>query len=191
MRISDVSRRGVAVVEPATTVAEAARIMLSGAARAVVVVAEDGRIVGILTERDIVARVVSRDRPLSTPVDLVMTPEPVTIPASVSTAAAYTVLLEHGLRRLPVVEDGKVVGLIELDDLVSELTGEVLSTYRRCPHCGDEQLRVVNDGESTNLLCLKCRNCWHAERGHLVRVDPDTCPGCPDTFFCHFPEVES
>ena len=186
---ADVAARGtLVVVEPEATVADAARVMLSGDARAVVV-AREGRIVGIVTERDIIARIVSRDLPLSTPVRKVMTPEPVTLPASASVGQAYATLREHGLRRLPLVDGGNVVGVLELDDLVSELTSDAFSVYSQCPHCGGDQLRVVTDGESSKLLCLQCRNCWHLEQGGLVRVDPETCPGCPDRVFCRFPSV--
>ena len=73
MRVLDVAgHRTVAIVEPDTTVADAARIMLTCDAR-VAVVASHGRPVGILTDRDIVARVVTRELPLSTPVGAVMT----------------------------------------------------------------------------------------------------------------------
>jgi CBS-domain-containing membrane protein len=188
MQASVAARGTLAVVGPEATVADAARVMLSGDARAVVV-AQEGRVVGIVTERDIIARVVSQDLPLSTPVRTVMTPEPVTLPAAASVSQAYATLREHGLRRLPLVDGVNVVGLLELDDLVSELTGDAFSDYRQCPHCGGEQLRVVTDGESSKLLCLECRNCWHIEQGGLVRVDPETCPGCPDRFFCRFPSV--
>jgi len=188
VRASAAARGTLAIVEPAATVADAARVMLAGDARAVVV-AEKGRVVGIVTERDIIARVVSRDLPLSTPVRKVMTPEPVTLPASASVRQAYATLPEHGLRRVPLVDGGNVVGLLELDDLVSELTGDTYSAYRQCPHCGGEQLRVVTDGESSKLLCLQCRNCWQLDQGDLVRVDPETCPGCPDRVFCRFPSV--
>lgn len=188
MRASVAARRTLAIVEPETTVADAARVMLSGDARAVVV-AQEGRVVGIVTGRDIVARVVSRELPLSTPVRTVMTPDPVTLPASASVSQAYATLREHGLRRLPVMDGGNVVALLELADLVRELTGDAFSAYRQCPHCGGEQLRVVTDGESSKFLCLQCRNCWHIEQGGLVRVDPETCPGCPDRVFCRFPSV--
>lgn len=188
MRANVVARGTLTIVEPDATVADAARIMLSSDARAVVV-AHEGRLVGIMTERDILARVVSRGLPVTTPVRTVMTPEPVTIPASASVSQAYASLREHGLRRTPLLDGDHVVGLLELDDLVSELTGDAYSAYRQCPHCGGEQLRVVTDGESSKLLCLQCRTCWRREQDGLVQVDSETCPGCPDRFFCRFPSV--
>jgi hypothetical protein len=47
-----------------------------------------------------------------------------------------------------------------------------------CPACTG-RLRAVSDGEMTNFLCRQCGRCWHVELGHISRVDPTTCPGCP------------
>ncbi len=195
-------RRPFATVGPGATVADVARIMLSIDARAVVV-SQRGRLVGILTERDVIARVVARELPLSTPVEAVMTSDPVTLPASASAREAYSALRDHQVRQLPLVVEDRVVGLLVRDDLISELMGDpfadvpegtdglaqVLDLYRHCPHCGADHLRAVEDGRSANLLCMKCRQCWHPDHGSLLRVDPDTCPGCPDRRFCRFPLV--
>ena len=189
MHARDAAQTTPTVVDPGTSVADAARLMLSGDSRTVIVV-EDDRVVGLLTERDIIARVVSRGLDLHIPVGLVMTPDPVTLPASESLISAYAVMREHGLRRLPLLEGERLAGLLLLDDLTSEVTVDTLTTYGHCPSCGGGQLRPVSDGESSNLLCLGCRHCWRPERGELVRVDPVTCPGCPDRMFCQYPTVE-
>lgn len=189
MLARDAAHGTPAVVDPDTGVAEAARRMLAGDDRTVIVV-DSGRVVGILTERDMIARVVSRDLHLSIPVGVVMTPDPLTLPASAPLVHAYAVLREHGFKRLPLVDsDQGLVGLLRLEDLTSELTAETLTTYGQCPHCGGRQLRPVNNGETSNLFCLRCRACWRPEHGELVRVDPDTCPGCPDQIACRFPEI--
>jgi len=53
-----------------------------------------------------------------------------------------------------------------------------LGAATRCPACLG-RLRAVSDGEMTNFLCRQCGRCWHVELGHVSRVDPTTCPGCP------------
>jgi hypothetical protein len=65
----------------------------------------------------------------------------------------------------------------------------LLEAYRHCPECGGSQLRVVTDGEMTNMLCLSCHRCWHPEAGFLSRVDPFTCPGCSNLGLCLSPIV--
>jgi uncharacterized protein YbjT (DUF2867 family) len=53
-----------------------------------------------------------------------------------------------------------------------------------CPACGSTQLQTVTDGEYTNFLCERCARCWHIDLGHVSRVDPSSCPGCPRRGFC-------
>lgn len=60
----------------------------------------------------------------------------------------------------------------------------LLSAYMQCPGCGSQRLRVVTDGQLTNLLCLGCRRCWHPKRGFMVPVDPASCPGCSSASLC-------
>ncbi len=113
---------------PDTTVAKAAKLMAGNNVGAVVVVA-DQRIVGIFTERDLVFRVVARGLDVqSTRLSEVMTPSPRTIAPDKPFGSALLVMHESGFRHLPVVDKGKLVGIVsarmamdpELEDFVSE-----------------------------------------------------------------------
>ena len=53
-----------------------------------------------------------------------------------------------------------------------------------CPGCNAVGLLAVSDGWDTNFLCPTCGACWHFELGWISRVDPTTCPGCPDRDVC-------
>lgn len=53
-----------------------------------------------------------------------------------------------------------------------------------CPGCGGDRLRAVTDGEVTNFLCQGCGRCWHVSLGWVSRVDPLSCPGCPEREAC-------
>jgi len=53
-----------------------------------------------------------------------------------------------------------------------------------CPECGNGRLEAVFDGETSNLLCRSCGNCWHSELSWVQRVDPATCPGCASRNVC-------
>lgn len=64
-----------------------------------------------------------------------------------------------------------------------ENTYHVVPSIGPCPECG-HGLRVVTDGETTNLLCPTCGVCWHDELGWIRRVDPETCPGCSSRGIC-------
>lgn len=103
---------------PDTTVKQAAETM---AARkiAAVVVCQDGKLAGIMTERDVTTRVVARGLdPATTKVTEVMTANPDTLRPDDDPAHALRMMREHGYRHLPVVgDDGHVIGMVSVRDL--------------------------------------------------------------------------
>lgn len=84
-----------------------------------VLVVDDGRLVGIFTERDVLVRVVGANRnPMTTPVSFVMTHNPVSIDSSTT---VQEVLDAHGgkeFRHLPVIDDGHLIGMISFRDIL-------------------------------------------------------------------------
>lgn len=87
-----------------------------------VLVCRDDTLIGIFTERDLIARVVAVGRDLDTPLLEVMTANPDTIAADAPIIAAIRQMSEFGYRHLPVVENERVMGLLSLRDLpVAEL----------------------------------------------------------------------
>lgn len=104
-------------VTPTTKVAEAVRLMVEHRIGSLVVL-EGERLVGIFTERDALLRVLHpRRSPETTQVSEVMTANPVTVTPIVTVEEAMGIMTERRLRRLPVIEDGKMVGLISIGDL--------------------------------------------------------------------------
>ena len=80
---------------------------------------EDGRVVGIFTERDVLVRVVGVDKnPHTTRVAEVMTRDPLCIKQSMSTKDVMAVATNKRCRHFPVVENDRLVGLISIGDLV-------------------------------------------------------------------------
>ena len=94
-----------------------------------VLVVEEKRLIGIFSERDVVFRVVARGLdPATTPLLQVMTPEPKTIKPNNTFGYAMTLMHENGFRHLPVIDEGKVIGIVsarsaldpELEEFVCE-----------------------------------------------------------------------
>jgi CBS domain-containing protein len=84
-----------------------------------VLVMEGGVLVGIFTERDVLMRVVAADRdPKNTPVAHVMTRSPVTIPSSMTIEEVMDMHSGKHFRHLPVVENGRVIGMISVRDIL-------------------------------------------------------------------------
>jgi len=133
MRAIDIVRGLPVVAEPGDTLEHTARLMASNHVDAVVVV-EGHRPAGIVTERDLVVRGLARGLPVDARVDAVMTTDPITLDAGTDAAEAYFTLCRRALHRLPLVDDGRLVGVLTLDDyldappelvqLVHRVTGE-------------------------------------------------------------------
>lgn len=99
-----------------TTVSEAARLMKQRHVGAVMVV-EDGKLVGVFTERDALFRVVAEGRDTkTTPLAGVMTHNPKTCNPDQAFAHALQMMYDGGFRHVPVVENGKPVGIVSVRD---------------------------------------------------------------------------
>ncbi len=144
MSVERCCRRDPVTVSPEASVREAAPLMQSRGV-GMVVVDEAWPVVGIVTDRDLLRRVVlpARD-PDATPGGEVMSGSPVTADCEEPLEALLARMVEAGIRRRPVLEDGRLAGLVRLDGLVSELArelgevreairGEVLGPRRAAP----------------------------------------------------------
>jgi CBS domain-containing protein len=110
--------RKVVTVSPHASVREAARLMREHNIGTLVVV-DEGYPVGIITERDLATRVVALDLSGDTPVEDVMSTQLITVSESTSIENVLDTMQKHGFRRLPVLKDGKLVGILTLRDILS------------------------------------------------------------------------
>jgi CBS domain-containing protein len=114
----------VYAVAPDTTVLDALRLMADKDVGAVVVLSK-GQLAGIFTERDYARKVVlegkaSKDLPVAE----IMSTDVVTIDPSWTTDRCMALMDERRIRHLPVVEDGKVVGVVSIRSVVSAIVAE-------------------------------------------------------------------
>jgi len=131
-RIKDVmERKKLLTAPPETTVRQAAKLMAKRKVGAVMVV-EDGRLVGIFTERDAVARVLARDRDARTArLADVMTPAPQTVGPDRSFGYALLMMHDNGYRHVPVVENGKLIGIVSARNALDPDLEEFVAESRR------------------------------------------------------------
>ncbi|PWC41749.1 CBS domain-containing protein [Azospirillum sp. TSO22-1] len=127
-RIQDVMRvHEVAILPPSATVHAAAEAMASRHQCAVLIMATD-RLDGILTEQDVVRRVVAERRdPDKVTLAEVMTPCPDTISPTDAALKGLRMMEDGGYRHLPVIHKGRVVGLISRVDFIGEEKTELES----------------------------------------------------------------
>jgi CBS domain-containing protein len=108
---------GVVSVRPDASLVEAAQLMRAQDIGDVLV-AGDHALIGVLTDRDIALRAVANGAdPLTVSARSVCTPDPVVVGPDDAVAAAVALMRDHAVRRLPVVEDGRAVGMVSLGDL--------------------------------------------------------------------------
>ena len=112
--VADVMVKDVLTVEPSSSIGEAAEKMNAAGVGAVVVVEDFVRIVGIVTERDLLRAVASRARAAEARVRQWMTPDPLTIEPETSIEDAAEIMFKHNFRHLPVVKEGRALGIVSL-----------------------------------------------------------------------------
>ncbi len=110
-------------VPPACTLVEAGGLMGSHGVGSLLVVDGD-RLVGIITDRDITVRGIGEGKPPTADVGSVMTVDPVTIQGSADVFEAFKVFKTASARRLPVLEEEELAGIISVDDLLISLVVE-------------------------------------------------------------------
>ena len=118
-RVRDVMTPHPLVLRQTASVLDAARAMADANIGPVLVVDRQEALCGVVTDRDIVVRVVATRRKLeSTMLSEVCTQEAATVSPSDSVGDAVRLMRQHAVRRLPVVESGRPVGIVSLGDLV-------------------------------------------------------------------------
>ena len=119
---------------PETSVSQAAKLMAKKNVGAIMVV-RDERLVGIFTERDALVRVIAQGRDTKTTcLSEVMTAEPQTVDPSNTFGSALLMMYENGYRHAPVVEEGKVIGIVSSRNALDPDLEEFVAEAQRRKH---------------------------------------------------------
>jgi len=120
MIVKEVMNRNVKTVRPEDTVKDAAKIMNENHIGSLVVVSGTGEVVGIVTERDILAKVVATGKGANdVEVSDIMTPNIITVTPDRSLEEAADIMTENKIKKLPVVHEGRLVGIVTASDLIA------------------------------------------------------------------------
>ena len=120
MTIADVMTKSVISVDASMTVNEAAKMMEDSKVGAVIVM-ENNTPVGIVTDRDFAVKIVAHAYQITTPVKQIMSSPLFSINSDESVRTAADLMHDRGIRKLPVIDNEKVVGMITATDLVNLL----------------------------------------------------------------------
>lgn len=175
MRVKDVMTTTVVKISPDNSVRQAARLMVENHVSGVPVVDDEGRLLGIISEGDLIRRTelcggatASQSDIGLAPEDIAaayvkrcswrvgdsMTADPVTIDEDASVTRVAKILQERGIKRLPVVRNGELVGIVSRRDLLQA----ILSARQEDMQAGDDAIRrsiLVRLGENTGLEGLE------------------------------------
>jgi CBS domain-containing protein len=132
-------KKRLVTASPETTVSKAAKLMAKRRVGAVMVV-EEHRLVGIFTERDAVFRVIApgRDSQTTRLAD-VMTTAPKTVDPDKSFGYALLMMHENGFRHVPVIENGRLIGVVSARDALDPDLEEFVAESQRRKHILREQ----------------------------------------------------
>lgn len=118
--VNEVMTHDPRTVETTANLVDVAREMRDGDVGAILVL-EEGRVRGIVTDRDLVVRSMANGRdPQATPVGSLCSKNLVTVTADQSIDEAIQLIRDHDIRRVPVVQDGRPVGILSIGDLAIE-----------------------------------------------------------------------
>jgi CBS domain-containing protein len=115
-RVSDIMTRAPVGVYYSQTIGEAARVMRDTQVGAVLVV-NDGALCGVVTDRDLVVRGLAEGEGPDSPVGPLCSGDLIGVAADADVYLAEQLMREHAVRRLPVIGDGQVVGIVSMGDL--------------------------------------------------------------------------
>jgi len=120
--------REVWVISPHATILEALRLMAEKDVGALVVV-EDDQIVGIISERDYARKIALRGKSsVNTPIKEIMTDKVYYVSPKTTVQECLALITQQSIRHLPVLENGKLVGLISIGDVVKSIIDEQETT---------------------------------------------------------------
>ena len=155
-----IARRELVTIDENGTVLEAARLMVQKN-RGSVLAARSGEPVGILTERDILRKVVSQALDAgSTKIKDVMTSPPTTIDYNKPLREAVELMVRKGLRRMLVTENGRIVGIFTMRDIVKQM--------RTCLHCGKEIMSIIDSDTPDPFIECECGSRYHTKCAETV-----------------------
>ena len=120
MEVKDVMTKSVVSIHPGESVAVAARTMARYNIGSLPVCGSDGKLCGVVTDRDLVTRCLASQRmPEKTKVEDIMTGRVISAGPDMKVGVAAHLMGREQIRRLPVVENGKLCGMVSLGDLAS------------------------------------------------------------------------
>lgn len=130
MTVIEIMTRRVVAATRQATCATLARKMLSGFFSGVPVVDDDGRVVGVVTEFDLLNVLKAGQGALTTTVEAIMTRDPICVSEDASIEEVIALMTEHHIIRLPVLREGRLVGVVSRCDILRAFVQDEVVTVQ-------------------------------------------------------------
>lgn len=145
MKLQEVMTTNLATASPDNTLLDVAKIMQTHNIGCVPVCDQSGKVLGIVTDRDIVVRNIANDGdPKTTSVDSVMTVELVEGNPMMDVDTAVRIMAERKIRRLPIIENDRLVGMVAIGDLATR--------YKYTDEAGQALSEISEPSRPANML---------------------------------------
>ena len=120
IRINKIMNNSIVSVDSSVSATDAAKMMEDTDVGAVIVL-ENGSPIGILTDRDFAIKITAHSYPIDTPVRRIMSSPLISIDSSSDLWTASDLMSSRNVRKLPVIDDDKVVGIVTSSDIVKHI----------------------------------------------------------------------
>jgi CBS domain-containing protein len=185
MNISEVMTRDVTTAELDSSLEQVAQMMKDEDAGAIPVLDDNGELCGIVTDRDIVIRCIAEGKnPAETSVEDVLSEEVRTVAPDDDVREALRIMADHQIRRLPVIEEGELVGVVSLGDIAvkedEKSAGQTLSQVsegvkrqgRGSPETRASQRGSQPQKRTAGRMQVISNRSAREEQGRQARVSP-------------------
>ncbi len=131
--VRDIMTKSVVSVDSAATVNQAAKMMEDTKVGAMVVM-ENNSPIGIVTDRDFAIKVAAHAYPITTPIKKIMSSPLISINPDESIWMVADLMSSRGVRKIPIIDDDKVIGIVTATDLVNQLAISTEEDMRKMYH---------------------------------------------------------
>jgi len=140
MKVKECMCSNVTCVNPNATVCDVAKIMMNNHVGCVPVCNKTKNVIGLVTDRDLILRSIACDKDVkTTPISEVMTTKVYNISPDAEVAEASKIMCDCQVKRIPVVENDTIVGIITLGDIANKTPEEASHTVQGICKCGEHQ----------------------------------------------------
>ncbi|MBI2851584.1 MAG: CBS domain-containing protein [Chloroflexi bacterium] len=145
MKVGDIAQKDVYCASPSMNLGQIAAMMKRHGVGALPVCNDDGKLIGMITDRDIVVSCVAADlNPCECKTRDFMTSNPVAISTDTDMEEAARIMGKEQIRRLPIVDEGTLVGMLSLGDIAVSMGNDALVA---------ETLRKISSPTKAALVC--------------------------------------